>query len=142
MIIAMRTLFLATGNTLRGDDGAAPEVIRMIRPAAGRQLRAVQQLTPELAEEMARFDCVVFLDADVAATEVKIEPVGSALRGPLLAHVATPAEIVALSRALFGFVGAALLCRIPARQFGLAGSLSPGTRTFAEQAAEKLESFL
>ena len=138
----MRTLFLATGNPLRGDDGAAPEVIRLIRSAAGRRFRAVQQLTPELAEEISRFDCVVFLDADAAATEVKIEPVGSPLHGPLLAHIATPAELTALSRALFGFLGEALLCRIPARRFNPAEGLSPGATAFVDQAAEMLESFL
>jgi hydrogenase maturation protease len=144
----MKTLFIACGNPLRGDDGVAPEVLRLMKPASGRKLRTVHQLTPELAEEMSRFDCVVFLDADVAASSVTIAPVSAIPPSPSLTHISSfthnskPAEIVALSRALFGFIGAALLCRIPAIHFDPGAALSPRALKFVQQAAEEIEDFL
>jgi len=142
----MKTLFIACGNPLRGDDGVAPEVLRLMKPAPGRKIRTVHQLTPELAEEMSRFDCVVFLDAfldaDASATSVTIAPVSAVPPSPSLTHISTPAEIVALSRALFGFIGAALLCRIPAIHFDPGASLSPHALKFVQQAAEEIEDFL
>jgi Ni,Fe-hydrogenase maturation factor len=146
----MRTLLIACGNPLRRDDGAASEALRHLAQAPNRVLRSVRQLTPELAEEAARFDRVVFLDADAGAARVTIEHLGpgfgrgaSLPRSPLT-HFATPAEIVALSRGLFGFAGEALLCRIPARDFSLSANpggadLSANTLRFARQAAAELE---
>ena len=144
----MKTLFIAYGNPLRRDDGVASEVLRYLAQAENREWRVVHQLTPELADEAARFDRVVFLDADIHAARVTIEPVGlgwsrgaSVPRSPLT-HSATPAEIVAIASGMFGFAGEALLCRIPARDFSAGTSLSRDTAPFARQAAEELENLL
>jgi len=114
----MRTLLIACGNPLRGDDGVAHEVLRSLEPAPDRELLSVQQLTPEIAAELARFERVVFLDADVSATTITIEPVSEALSSSPLSHWSSPAEIVALARGLYRFRGEALVCRITARMFG------------------------
>jgi Ni,Fe-hydrogenase maturation factor len=135
----MRSLFISCGNTLRCDDGVAHEVLQLLPAAAEREVRSVQQLTPELAAEMAGYELVVFLDADTASLRPATEPIGAwAPRSPLT-HVTTPAEIVALSRALFGFTGEALICRIPARDFRFDGDLSPDGIRSARQAADELD---
>jgi hydrogenase maturation protease len=134
----MRTLLIACGNPLRGDDGAASEVLRLLASTPDREMLAVQQLTPELAEEIARYDRVVFLDAAVDAN-LTIGPLSAPVPWLPLTHVSNPMEIVALSRTLFGFTGEALLCRIPARDFLPGGNLSPYTLQFAQQAADELE---
>jgi len=127
----MRTLVIAIGNPLRRDDGVAHHVL--IPPGADR--RSVLQLTPEIAEEIAGFDSVVFLDGDVTAKEVRIESVDSLPSASTLTHVARPAEIVALARALFGFTGRACTCRIPVSDLSEGEGLSPRTETFARQAS-------
>jgi hydrogenase maturation protease len=136
----MRTLYIACGNPLRGDDGAASEVLQLLASVPDRQLRTVHQLTPELAGEMARFDRIVFIDADAnaAATGVSVEPVAEAAARSPLTHFSTPAEIIALSRGLFGFAGEALLCRIPAGDFSPGETLSPRTRRLVREAADQL----
>jgi len=121
----MRTLLIACGNTLRGDDGVADEALRLAQLPADCEMRAVHQLTPELAEEIARFRRVVFVDADARSVRLTIEPVGATVARSPLTHVSTPAEIVALATALFGFTGEALVCRIPARDFSPGPSRSP-----------------
>lgn len=140
----MRTLLIACGNPLRCDDGVGPEALRLIAPAPDREFRAVQQLTPECAEEISCFDRVIFLDADADAahTHAVIEPLSAAPSRSPLTHASTPAEIVALSKALFGFTGEALVCRIPARDFSPADHLTQDGLRLVKETAARLECLL
>jgi hydrogenase maturation protease len=138
----MRTLLLACGNPLRGDDGAAHEALRLIPPTPHHAAKAVQQLTPELAAEIARFSRVVFLDADAAAEELIIEPLRATMPRSPFTHAATPEEIVALAGALFGFTGTAFVCRIPAGDFTAGESLGPGVLHLARDAARKVSDLI
>jgi hydrogenase maturation protease len=135
----MPTLLIGCGNPLRGDDGVAPAVLRLIRPTASREIRSVQQLTPELAAEIASFDRVIFVDADLQATALAVDPVATAIPHSPLTHASTPAEIVALSRALFGFTGEALVCRIPVSDFSAGALLTPSSSEFVREGAARLE---
>lgn len=138
----MRTLLLACGNPLRGDDGAAHEVLRLIEPSPYCARRTVQQLTPELAEEVARFSRVVFLDADTERKALAIEPLRSALPRSPLTHAATPEEVVALARALFGFAGEAFLCRIPVRNFSPGAAAADEVLQFVQEAAVQITNLI
>jgi hydrogenase maturation protease len=133
----MRTLLIACGNPLRGDDGVALAALDLIPAAPGLVTLSVQQLAPELAEEIAGFERVVFLDADARASSLAIEPAPEGLTASPLTHSSDPAEVVALSRALFGFAGEALVCRIPVRDFSPGAPLTAaGTRRASEAAGE------
>jgi len=138
----MRTLLIACGNPLRRDDGAGHAVAQRIARAPDREVRSVQQLMPELAADIARFDRVVFIDADAASTRVMIERSGAAAACSPVTHAGAHAEIVALSRALFGFTGEALLCRVPARDFSPDAHPGDYSLPFIQQAAEELEKIL
>ena len=134
----MRTLILACGNPLRGDDGVAHAVLRLIEPSPHCALRSVHQLTPELAEEIARFSRVVFLDADAGSKALAIEPLHAFRPRSPLTHAASPEEVVALARALFGFAGEAFLCRIPAHDFTPGGSPAAGVLKSTQEAAVRI----
>ena len=136
------TLLIACGNPLRRDDCVAHEVLRLVTRTPRLELLGVQQLVPELAEEIAGFERVVFLDADVRSMHPAIEPVRVTTSGSPLTHAANPSEIVALSRALFGFDGEALVCRIPARDFSPGESLTPDELHMMREAAGELERLL
>jgi Ni,Fe-hydrogenase maturation factor len=138
----VNTLLMACGNSLRGDDGVAHEVLRLVEYRKSCHARHVHQWVPELAEEISRFERVVFMDADLEATAPALEPVsGESTRSPL-SHASNPAEIVALSRALFGFEGEALLYRLPAGNFAPGEQLSGEQQQLAAQAAGQLHRFL
>jgi Ni,Fe-hydrogenase maturation factor len=134
----MRALVIAIGNPLRRDDGVAHRILKLLGDGPGAERRAVLQLTPEMAEEIASFDLVVFLDASVTATEPLLEPVRPSAGSPLT-HVCSPGEIVALARSLFGFAGRAYLCHIPARDFSNSEKLSARAQRFADEAAGEIE---
>jgi len=121
-----RTLLVAIGNSLRRDDGIAHAALRQWSAQDAEKLSVIQ-LTPELAETIANFDTVIFLDADVTANHITIEPVSAKPPLPSLSHASSPAEVAALARSLYGFRGEALVCRIPAADFSFGEGLSaPG----------------
>lgn len=130
----MKTLYIAIGNTLRGDDGVSHYILDRLEPRAGEIAIGVFQLTPEIAPEVARAETVIFIDADVDAIEPSIDPIATnAIRGTPLAHSLTPAEIVCLAERLYGFAGQAYLCRVPVASFD-GEQLSPVAEAAAEGA--------
>jgi Ni,Fe-hydrogenase maturation factor len=130
----------------------AHRVLESLKPARDVESRAVMQLTPEVAADIAGYDTVIFIDADVrvgtfCAGTLSIEPLDHsdsdpAVSPPALTHVVSPAEIVQLSRALFGFGGSAFLCRIPVDDLSLGEGLSSRATTLAAEASGKLEALL
>jgi hydrogenase maturation protease len=102
---------LACGNSLRSDDGAGPWLAFWIEERFVNEpaLRVIvrQQWTPDLAEAIAESAAVVFLDCavDSAPGDVRaidVEP--AAPGGGLATHHTGAAELLGLSRALYGRV--------------------------------------
>jgi Ni,Fe-hydrogenase maturation factor len=86
----VRTLCIAVGNPLRADDGVADRVLDLLEPIVGAAFLRAQQLVPELSEEIARAQNVIFIDADVNPGPPHIEQiVPRELRGSPLAHAMT-----------------------------------------------------
>lgn len=132
----MRSLFIAIGNPLRRDDGVAQAALARLK---GVESRVVHQLTPEMADDIAAYDVVVFIDADASASEVRIERLDSLCDGgPSITHVMGPASVVGLSMSIFGFTGQAYLCRIPVNDLSAGEGLSEQAVLNAERAANKL----
>ena len=103
-----RCLILACGNTLRGDDGVglwlAAWAERRVANRAEIKIIARQQWTPELAEDIARAESVLFIDCSVDSTpgSIKLSPVEPAAAGQGLAtHHSGAAELLALARDYF-----------------------------------------
>jgi hydrogenase maturation protease len=103
-----RCLILACGNTLRGDDGLGPWLAQW---AEGRfqsdpQVHIIfrQQWTPELAEELAQADSVLFIDCaiDSLPGEIKLVPVepAASTQAPGTHHSGA-AELLAMARAFY-----------------------------------------
>lgn len=101
-----RILIIAFGNPLRGDDGVAWHVADLLHERLSSdevQILSVHQLTPELAECVSQAGGAIFLDARqngkpgyVSWTRVVQRP--GNIYGT---HMLTPAQLVALSYALY-----------------------------------------
>lgn len=104
-----RCLILACGNTLRSDDGVGPWLAAWAQerfdPQAGVSVISRQQWTPELAEDVASVETVLFVDCamDLEPGTVKLVDVEPAdgTQG-LATHHLGAAELLGLARALFG----------------------------------------
>ena len=105
----IRCLILACGNSTRSDDGVGPFLAEWaenrFRNNASVRVVSRQQWTPELAEEVAAADSVLFVDssADSAPGRVRLIPIEAknGNRGAATHHVDAP-ELLGLTHALYG----------------------------------------
>lgn len=104
------------------------------------ELLFVLQLTPELAETVAEFDRVCFIDAHTGSVPGEIHQAvvkGEFQNSPFTHHM-TPATCLALSVMLYNQQPEALLVSVRGYEFGFSHSLSARTAALAEEAAEKI----
>jgi hydrogenase maturation protease len=84
-----RSLVLACGNSQRGDDGVALQILDCLREAGcdpATEFHFQQQWTPELAEPISQAETVIFVDAAVGT------PPGSVAFRRLQARPRTPQD--------------------------------------------------
>ena len=138
------TLILGYGNVDRMDDGVAWHVLAALAVALGmpaptlledafalprRQADClfILQLTPELAERLAQYRRVCFVDAHTGdlLDETRLAPVAPAFTNSPFTHHLTPATCLALAQALYGRAPEAVLASVRGEAFGFAQELSP-----------------
>ena len=138
------TLILGYGNVDRMDDGVAWHVLAALAAAWGRPAPAtledplalsngpadcqfVLQLTPELAEQLAQYRRVCFVDAHTGdlVQATRLAPVTPAFTNSPFTHHLTPATCLALAQALYGRAPEAVLASVRGEAFGFAQALSP-----------------
>ncbi len=135
----IRCLILACGNTTRSDDGVGPFLAEWaaerFRDNAHVRVVSRQQWTPELAEEIAAADTVLFVDSSADSTpgHVRLIPVEAKAGNSATAthHLDAP-ELIGLTRALYG-------CR-PAHAMLL--TVGIGSTEFGETFSERVEAAL
>jgi hydrogenase maturation protease len=130
------TLVIGIGNSLRGDDGAGPAVVVALPPWPHVRCLDVHQLLPELADDLARVQQVVFVDASVTATEVTARRVAPEGRG-VRSHGLSPQALLRLCQEAYGTLPRSVwVVEIPASRFDLGAGLSPHTRQGVDAAVE------
>ena len=132
-----KRLVIGIGNPLRGDDGVGALLAEQMGG------RSVQQLTPELAEELAQLEDVLFIDAWLApaTAEPQLTAIGPAA-GAVESHRLEPAQLLAVSQALFGRMPRAHLLRVPAHAFDQGMELSPELQAALPSARALLQGWL
>ena len=121
-------LVIGYGNSLRRDDGIGPRVAETIEELnlPGVRTLVCQQLSPELADPIARVRRVIFVDAAVDDTSgVKFRQLEPGDATQLMAHAADPRTLLALARAVFGHAPEAWWLTIPAVKLGFGTDFSP-----------------
>ena len=126
------TLIIGYGNPLRGDDAAgyraACDLERLFHDDPEIEVVASQQLTPEMAEDIARSQFILFLDAAlgdrpgaIRRMEITPEP------GPGgFTHHLTPSSLLSAAAQLYGDAPAAECITLAGWSFELGDKLSPG----------------
>ncbi|MCU0454061.1 MAG: hydrogenase maturation protease [Bacteroidetes bacterium] len=96
------TLVIGIGNELRGDDAAGIVAARRLAEVQPEvRLLTVHQLTADMAIGLGDHDIVLFVDADIDATEVDCRPVGPSFdRITYDPHHLTPGHLLAIAQAL------------------------------------------
>jgi hydrogenase maturation protease len=128
----MKTLVIGYGNPLRRDDGAGPQtagkVARWDLPDV--RTRAVFQLLPEHAAELAAVDRVLFVDASAnpAIGTYQARRLDGVSVPAGVSHFGHPGELLALARELYGRRPVAWLLTVPAADLGFGEGLSAAAR--------------
>jgi len=125
-------LVLSCGNTLRGDDGVGPRLAEWAeeRFRAESQVRVVsrQQWTPDLAQDIAAANSVLFVDASLNSIpgRVSLAAVPSNRgSGGAGSHHLEAYELLGLTRSLYGSLSAhAMLLTVGASSTELGEELS------------------
>lgn len=147
MTFTARCLILACGNTLREDDGVGPFLASWAeeRWREDPRIRVLcdHQWTPEMAEEVAGAETVVFVDASLDQVPGHIllrelSPVS--LKPGLVTHHLGAAELLSVAQDLYGVQPRrACLLTIGAGSIELGEGLSPAVRDALPDAKDLLE---
>ena len=144
---AAKLVVIGYGNTLRRDDAVGYQIARYAERLWSPRLRAIalQQLTPEVAAELAEADRAIFVDARPAASALpvcaeEIEPPeqGSAS----LVHAITPRFLLGLCQALYGRSPRSWMIAVPALDFRFGEELSAIAQEGVPQALAVIETLL
>lgn len=135
------TLVVGYGSTLRGDDGVGPAVAEWVSQQnwPDVEARAIHQLFPEVAEEIAKYDRVIFVDASAGETIRLVHTPLKEASDRLMAHRCSPGALLRMARELYGAHTVGQLITIPAFDFNINPAFSAQTQLFVKEAQELLE---
>jgi hydrogenase maturation protease len=145
--LKVRVLILACGNTLRSDDGVGPCLADWAEQhfASQPEIRVIsrQQWTPDLAEDIAHSEFVLFIDCSIESAPgsikfIRVEP--SESEHGLATHHLGAHELLAFARDLYSAQPKiAMLLTIGAASIELGESLSPAVTAALPQACSAIE---
>ena len=140
----MKTLIIGYGNTLRGDDGIGFLVAEQVAERAWPNVRSLsqQQLTPELAADLAQSDRVCFLDAWIGGTVPKVQRIEAIALQPSNHHDWTPETLLLLTEKLYCSKPLAYRFLMPAVEFEFGEHLSELAQEAMVWAIQTLETWI
>ncbi len=145
--IQTRCLILACGNTLRGDDGVglwlAEWAQQRFSGQSGVRIIADHQWTPELAEDVAHAESVLFIDCSLNSLPgaINLTPVEPADEGHGKGtHHLDAAHLLALAREFYASLPRnAQMLTIGAGSTGLGEKFSPAVTAALPEACRLIE---
>jgi hydrogenase maturation protease len=147
MTFTARCLILACGNTLREDDGVGPFLAQWAeeRWRGDARVRVLydHQWTPDMAQEIAAAETVIFVDCslDQAPGQIQLRELSSAsLKPGLVTHHLGAAELLSVAQELYGTQPRrACLLTVGAGSIELGEGLSHAVRDALPDAKDLLE---
>ena len=142
-----RCLVLACGNSLRSDDGVGPKLAtwaeERFREEPDVRVVSRQQWTPDLAQDIAAADSVLFVDSSVDSIpgRVCLSPVQSNRgNGDAATHSLEAHELLGLTRSIYGSIAShAMLLTVGASSTELGETLSDRVEAALPRARGVLE---
>lgn len=149
-----RILILGYGNPDREDDGVAWHILAQLAQRLGQQVPSspedpfdedhpVQllfslQLTPEMAETIAAYDFVWFVDAHTGRVpeDLHAEKVLPEFQNSPFTHHLTPQSCLSMAQALYHKIPPCELVSVRGFAFGFHRELSPATAELSTRAAD------
>lgn len=111
----MTKLLIGYGNPLRSDDSIGQRIASFFgQTEKDFEVIVAHQLLPEFAEDISRFDFVLFVDAsiDTPCGELEFCEVSHDDKTELDTHFLTPSSLLGLSKELYGNTPRASIAKI------------------------------
>ena len=156
-----KVLIFGYGNFDRQDDGVAWHVLAAVSRRLGRAVPASPdeefpltgespdfmfdlQLTPELAETVAQYNRVCFVDAHTGAVpnDVHIEELTGEFQASPFTHHITASTVLSFAATLYGAHPPAILVSVRGHEFGFERALSASTAELAAAAVDQIVDWL
>ena len=155
-----KTLLIGYGNPDRQDDGVAWHILHTLAvqiglpvpesyedefPANDRiDLAFYLQLTPEMAEDLAAYERVCFVDAHTGsvAAEVQFVKIEDEFQHSPFTHHLTAQSLLSMCKTLYGRTPEAALLSIRGYQFEFERTLSAETAALVSQAVDQILKWL
>jgi hydrogenase maturation protease len=139
----MKTLVIGYGNESRRDDGIGWFVAGELaaRNLPGVDVQTPHQLEVELAADLAGYDRVIFIDASVPESPdaIRCSAVAASFESHAVAHYLTPADVLSLSRTLYGHDPRAILFSIRGDDFDFGMFLTPRVEQAGREVVRRIE---
>lgn len=155
------TLIIGYGNPDREDDGVAWHILKGVAEyfgikfpeSLGEELINFHnklhfifnlQLMPEMTYEMSQYERICFVDAHTGAlhNDLNIQILDRKFQNSPLTHHMTPQTVLSILESAFNHTPEAILVSVRGYQFGFANSLSKRTEILAEEAINKISSWI
>lgn len=152
-----RTLIAGFGNQFRRDDGLGPAVVNGLRKHLDRpaidplddgfddlghaiDTIVLHQLVPELAETVADYDLLIFVDAHVGSIPELMheERLDIAYHTPFVSHQFHPSTVLALAQQIYGRAPQTVLLSLRGYDFDFGEGLSAEAHTLIEPAVKRI----
>ena len=155
-----QTLVIGYGTPDRQDDGVAWHVLHALAtrlnlpapdsyeeefPSNDRlDFTFTLQLTPEMAEQIAPYERVCFVDAHTGsiASEVQLVPVESQFQHSPFTHHLTAQSLLSMCQSLYGNTPQAVLLSVRGYQFEFERELSTETAALVPEAVEMIRGWM
>lgn len=145
-----RFLIIGYGNELRGDNAVGPRVAKIVADWHLPSLKSIaaHHLTPELVNDIALTDYVIFVDAcsgNSCARTVQLSPIVVDNHSPQILPVKdtyTPLALLNLTRQRYNRKPQAWSLQVPIERVDFGAALSSTTQRGCDQAVRTIEQFL
>ncbi len=156
-----RTLVAGFGNLYRRDDGVGRAVVNALRARQGlpeldpmddgmedlgRPVDTIvlHQLVPELSQQLAEYDLVIFIDAHVGSVpeDIREEHLAATYHAPFVSHQTHPATLLALAQQMHGHAPEGVVISLRGYDFDFGEGLSEETAALVPQVVARIEALM
>lgn len=144
MKIQPQILVIGYGNTLRGDDGIGQIIALEVEKWNLPLVRSLylHQLTPELAEKIAQFETIIFIDASIETKQVKLTHLKHSPINNNWTHYITPESLINLTEFLYQKTPQTWLINIPIKNLDLGEEISNFAQKGKQEALKIIKKLL
>jgi Ni,Fe-hydrogenase maturation factor len=139
--LALISQLTQSGGETETDEDSGSLLALAQRPV---HLAFALQLTPEMAETLAQYKQVCFIDAHTGAypEEIRVAPVEPGYQASPFTHHLTPESCLTLAETLYGHVPSGLMVSIRGHRFGYGVELSDQTAALVDKAMVEIVNWI